>query len=33
MTEFVLSNKYFEFSEKVWQQIAGTAISTKFAPP
>ena len=32
MTEFVLSNNYFEFSEKVFEQISGTAIGTKFAP-
>ena len=33
MTKLVLSNNYFEFSEKVFQQILGTAIGTKFAPP
>ena len=33
MAKFVLSNNYFEFSEKVFQQISGTAIGTKFAPP
>ena len=33
MAEFVLTNNYFEFSEKVYQQISGTAIGTKFAPP
>ena len=33
MTEFVLKNNYFQFSDKVYQQILGTAISTKFAPP
>ena len=33
MTKFILSNNYFEFSEKVFQQISGTAIATKFAPP
>ena len=32
MTEFVLSNNYFEFSEKVFEQISRTAIDTKFAP-
>ena len=32
MTEFVLKNNYFQFSDKVYQQILGTAISTKFAP-
>ena len=29
MAEFVLSNNYFEFSEKVCQQISGTAIGTE----
>ena len=29
MAKFVLSNNYFEFSEKVFQQISGTAIGTK----
>ena len=33
MTEFVLSNNYFEFSEKVFQQMSGTAIDAKFTPP
>ena len=33
MAEFVLTNNYFEFSEKIYQQISGTAIGTKFAPP
>ena len=33
MAEFVLKNKIFEFNGKVKQQIAGTAIGTKFAPP
>ena len=33
MEKFVLSSKYFEFSEKFFQQISGTAISTKFVPP
>ena len=33
MAKFVLSNNYFEFSKKVFQQISGTAIGTKFAPP
>ena len=32
MTEFVLSNNYFEFPEKVFEQTSGTAIGTKFAP-
>ena len=31
LTEFVFSNNCFEFSEKLFQQISGTAISAKFA--
>ena len=33
MAEFVLKNNFFEFDSKVFQQIAGTDIGTKFAPP
>ena len=33
MAEFVLKNNLFEFNSKVLQQISGTAIGTKFAPP
>ena len=33
MTVFVLKNNYFEFDRGVFQQISGTAIGTKFAPP
>ena len=33
MAKFVFSNNYFEFNGKVKQQISGTAIGTKFAPP
>ena len=33
MAEFVLKNNYFQFSDNVSQQISGTAIGTKFAPP
>ena len=33
MAEFVLKNNLFEFNNKVFQQISGTAIGTKFAPP
>ena len=33
MPEFVLTNNYFEFGQKVFHQISGTAIGTKFAPP
>ena len=33
MAEFVLKNSYFEFSNKIKQQISGTAIGTKLAPP
>ena len=31
--QFVLKNNLFEFNNKVFQQISGTAIGTKFAPP
>ena len=33
LAEFVLKNNLFEFNDKVKQQISGTAIGTKFAPP
>ena len=33
MAQFVLINNYFEFNSKVIQQVSGTAIGTKFAPP
>ena len=33
MAEFVLKNNYFEFGNKIKQQISGTAIGTKFALP
>ena len=33
MTDFVLKNNFFEFDTKIIQQISGTAIGTKFAPP
>ena len=33
MAEFLLKNNYFEFGNKIKQQISGTAIGTKFAPP
>ena len=32
MAEFVLKNNYFQFNDKVKQQISGTATGTKFAP-
>ena len=32
-TDFVLKNNYFEFNKQTKQQISGTAIGTKFAPP
>ena len=32
MTEFVLRNNYFDFNDKVKQQISGTAIGTKCTP-
>ena len=33
IAEFVLKNNYFQFSDKVYQQILGRAIGTKFVPP
>ena len=33
LTELVLKNNIFEFSDKTYKQIRGTAIGTKFAPP
>ena len=33
MFEFVLKNNYFEFNEKVKQQLSGTATETKWARP
>ena len=33
MSEFILKNNYFEFDSSVFQQISGTAIEAKFAPP
>ena len=33
MAEFVLTNNYSEFGQKVFHQISCTAISTKFSPP
>ena len=32
MAEFVLKNNLFEFNNKMFQQISGTAIGTNFAP-
>ena len=32
MAEFVLKNNYFQFNDKVKQQISGTTIGTKFPP-
>ena len=32
MTEFVLRNNYFDFNDKLKQQISGTAIGTKCTP-
>ena len=32
MAEFVLKNIFFEFNDKIQQQISGTAIGTKYAP-
>ena len=33
IAEFVLENNYFEFDRKVYQQVLGTAIGSKFASP
>ena len=33
IVEFILKSNYFEFGNKIKQQISGTAIGTKFAPP
>ena len=33
LAETVLRNNIFEFDEKTFKQIRGTAIGTKFAPP
>ena len=33
MAKFVLKNNFFEFNSKIKQQVSGTAIGTKFAPP
>ena len=33
MAKFVLKNNFFQFDSKIKQQISGTAIGTKFAPP
>ena len=33
MAKFVLKNNFFEFKSKIKQQVSGTAIGTKFAPP
>ena len=33
MAKFVLKSSYFEFNSKVEQQILGTVIGTKLAPP
>ena len=33
MAEFMLKNNFFEYETKIIQQISGTSIGTKFAPP
>ena len=33
LTEIVLKHNYFEFGQDVYQEISGTVIGTKFAPP
>ena len=32
LAELILKNNYFEFEDKIYHQILGTAIGTKFAP-
>ena len=33
MAEFVLANNYSEFLDKVFRQVSGTTVGTKFALP
>ena len=33
MAEFVLANNYSEILDKVFRQVSGTTVGTKFAPP
>ena len=33
LAEIVLKNNFFEFDQKTFKQVRGTAIGTKFAPP
>ena len=33
LAEIVLKNNIFEFDEKTFKQVSGTAVGTKFAPP
>ena len=33
MSEFMLKNNFFEFNSKIKQEVSGTVIRTKFAPP
>ena len=33
LAEIVLKNNLFEFDQKTFKQVRGTAIGTKFAPP
>ena len=33
LAKLVLKNNIFEFSDKTYKQICGTAITAKFAPP
>ena len=32
MADFLLQNNLFEFDSKIYKQISGTAIGTKFSP-
>ena len=33
MVKFIFENNFFEFNSKTKQQVSGTALGTKFAPP
>lgn len=33
LAEFLLKNNYFQYLDKVYQQVLGTVIGTKFALP
>ena len=33
LAKIVLKNNFFEFDQKTFKQVRGTAVGTKFAPP